>query len=217
MKIGIFGGTFNPIHYGHLRAAEEARETIGLDKILFMPSGNPPLKTKEIADAVHRYKMTHLAVLKNRLFGALDIECNKPERSYTVDTLELLQKIYSGCDLYFMLGIDAFLDLPGWREPEKLLSLVNFAILSRPDYKFIDLLSSPYLDIKKEVLSKVDKGEKKSYTAKLLTNKKLALLKLTPIGISSTGIRRRIKKGLSIKYMLPEEIESYIISNRVYK
>lgn len=216
MRIGVFGGTFNPIHYGHLRAAEEARETLALDKILFIPSGNPPLKTKEIAGAIHRYKMTRLAVVKNRSFDVLDIECIRSGKSYTVNTLEMLLKLYSDSDLYFILGIDTFLDIQNWWKPEKLISLVNFAVLSRPGSKFIDLLSSPYLDIKKGFLNKLDMGKMESFITKLQTNKELVLLRITPIDISSTNIRKRIKEGLTIKYILPEEVESYIISNKLY-
>lgn len=217
MRIGIFGGTFNPIHYGHLRAAEEAREMLALDKVLFIPSGNPPLKVRELADARHRYKMTRLAVIRNRLFDVLDIECIKKGKSYTVDTLETLLKLYSDSELYFILGIDAFLEMPNWWKPEKLISLVNFMVLSRPGSRFIDLLSSPYLNIKKEIMVKLDNSEIKSFTTGLQTRKEAVLLGVTPIGISSTDLRNRIKEGLSIKYMLPEEIESYIISNKLYK
>ena len=217
MRIGICGGTFNPIHYGHLRAAEEAREMLALDKILFIPSGNPPLKVRELADARHRYKMTRLAVIRNRLFDVLDIECIRKGKSYTVNTLETLLKLYSDSELYFILGIDAFLEMPNWWKPEKLISLVNFMVLSRPGSRFIDLLSSPYLNVKKEIMVRLDNGEIRSFTTGLQTRKEAVLLGVTPIGISSTDIRNRIKEGLSIKYMLPEEIESYIISNKLYK
>lgn len=217
MRIGIFGGTFNPIHYGHLRAAEEAREMLSLDNVLFIPSGNPPLKVRELADARHRYKMTRLAVIRNRLFDVLDIECIRKGKSYTVNTLETLLKLYSDSELYFILGIDAFLEMPNWWKPEKLISLVNFMVLSRPGSRFIDLLSSPYLNIKKEIMVRLDNGEIRSFTTGLRTRKEAVLLGVTPIGISSTDIRNRIKEGLSIKYMLPEEIESYIISNKLYK
>ncbi|MDH5768396.1 MAG: adenylyltransferase/cytidyltransferase family protein, partial [Nitrospirota bacterium] len=87
MKVGIFGGTFNPIHYGHLRAAEEVRERLKLDKIIFIPSGNPPLKTEELSEAVHRYKMTRLAIVTNRFFELSDIECRQQGKSYTVKTV----------------------------------------------------------------------------------------------------------------------------------
>jgi len=217
MKIGVFGGTFNPIHYGHLCAAEEARERLSLDKILFIPSGNPPLKTKDLAAAIHRYKMTRLACVKNRMFDVLDIECITTEKSYTVNTVRKLLDIYSGSDLYLILGIDTFLDLPNWWKPEELISLSNFAIVSRPGSRFIDLLSSPYLKIRDAYLKKLDSSALRSHTIKLKTRKELAMLNITPMGISSTEIRKRIKQSLSIKYMLPEEVESYIISNRLYK
>lgn len=216
MRLGILGGTFNPIHYGHLRAAEEAREVLSLDKVLFVPSGNPPLKTEELADALQRYKMARLAVVKNRFFDISDIECAVPEKSYTVNTVETLLKLYSGSDLYFMLGIDAFLDIPNWWKPDKVISLVNFAVLSRPGSRFIDLLSSPYLDIGKASLKRLDDMETESFAAILRTNKDVTLIRVTPVSISSTDVRRRLREGRSIKYMLPEEVESFIISNRLY-
>ena len=162
MKIGIFGGTFNPIHYGHLRAAEEVRTMFGLERIFFIPSGNPPLKRKDLAEAKHRYKMVRMAVRGNPYFEVLDIECNRPGKSYTVNTLELLLKKYTDVDFYFMVGIDAFLDIPNWREPEKIMSLTNFIVLSRPGNNFEDLLGSPYLDIKKTGLGRSGQRRKRS-------------------------------------------------------
>lgn len=216
MKIGVFGGTFNPVHYGHLRAAEEAVEILALDKILFVPSGNPPLKSKEVADALQRYKMARLAVVKNRFFDVLDTECVSPGKSYTVNTLETLIGLYGQSDLYFMLGIDAFLDIPNWWRPERLVSMVNFMVLSRPGSMFADLVSSPYLNIKKDFLKRLDDREMESFTAALPTRKEAVLVNVTHMDISSTDIRRRIRERRSIKYLLPEEVESFIISNRLY-
>ena len=219
MKIGIFGGTFNPIHYGHLRSAEEIRTMFGLEKIFFIPSGNPPLKRKDLAEAKHRYKMVRLAVRGNPYFEVLDIECVRPGKSYTVNTLELMLKKYADVDFYFVLGIDAFLDIPSWREPEKIMSLTNFIVLSRPGNNFEDLLDSPYLDIKKTGLvglTSINRGGRKSCRTALPNSKKVFLAKVTPIGISSTDIRKSVKKGFSIKYMLPENVESYIISKSLY-
>ena len=216
MKIGIFGGTFNPIHYGHLRSAEEIRTMFGLDRIFFVPSGNPPLKRKDLADAKHRHKMVRMALRGNPYFEVLDIECIRPGKSYTVNTLELLVKKYTDVDFYFILGIDAFLDIPNWREPEKILSLTNFIVLSRPGNNFEDLLGSPYLDIKKTGLGGLDRGGRESCRPALPNIRKVFLAKVTPIGISSTDIRKSVKKGSSIKYMLPENVESYIISKSLY-
>ena len=211
MKIGVFGGTFNPIHYGHLRAAEETREILGLDKVLFIPSGNPPLKSEDLADALKRYKMVRLAVVRNRSFDVLDIECVKSEKSYTVETLEVLLRQYHDAELYFMLGIDAFLDIPNWWRPEQLVSMVNFAVVSRPGREFGEVLSSPYAKTKDLAGSG---GE--SLTLELLSGRKAELVKITPLDISSSDIRRRMRAGRSIKYLLPEEVESFIISNKLY-
>lgn len=215
-KIGVFGGTFNPIHYGHLRAAEEVREMLGFERVLFVPSGNPPLKTGDLADALKRYEMVRLATAGNRSFDVLDIESVKPAKSYTVETLEVLVNRYSGSELYFMLGMDAFLDIPGWRMPEKLLSMVNFAVISRPGRKFEDLLSSPYLDVERGDLKVLDDSDGEFKIFRLKSLKEAALVKITPIDISSSDIRRRMQAGQSVKYLLPESVESFIISNKLY-
>jgi nicotinate-nucleotide adenylyltransferase len=216
LKVGIFGGTFNPIHYGHLRAAEEVREKLGFDKILFIPSGSPPLKIKELADAKHRYKMTRLAIVTNRLFELSDIECRLSGKSYTVKTVEELKKNNPEIEFSFILGIDAFLDVTNWWHPERLITLANFVIISRPDFRFIDLQISPYIKINRRILKRLDNAEIETYTIKLKSSRNATFLRLTPIGISSTGIRRLLKEGKSIKYLLPAEVESYIIANKLY-
>lgn len=217
MKIGVFGGTFNPIHYGHLRAAEEVRERFGLTKIIFIPSKNPPLKTQEIIDPEHRYKMMELALSGNSFFEISDIEYRKPGKSYTVNTLEELRSIYTDTNLYFILGIETFLDIPHWWEPERLVRLIDFIIISRPPFRFVDLLSSPFLDLSRKDLERLDKAELESYSAKLKTNKEATALRIPLIEISGTEIRRLVREGKSIKYLLPESVEFYIISNKLYK
>ncbi len=216
MKVGIFGGTFNPIHYGHLRAAEEVREKLEFDKILFIPSGSPPLKIKELADAKHRYKMTRLAIVTNRLFELSDIECRLSGKSYTVKTVEELKKNNPEIEFSFILGIDAFLDVTSWWHPERLITLANFVIISRHDFRFIDLQISPYIKINRRILKRLDNAEIETYTIKLKSSRNATFLRLTPIGISSTGIRSLLKEGKSIKYLLPAEVESYIIVNKLY-
>lgn len=216
MKIGVFGGTFNPIHYGHLRTAEETREILGLDKVLFIPSGNPPLKSEDLADALRRYKMVRLAVAENSFFEVLDIECVKPEKSYSVDTLGVLLERYRDAELYFMLGIDAFLDIPNWWKPGELVSMVNFAVVSRPGRRFEELLSSPYIKAAKDGLDSLGRSDRTSIAIQLQSGRRAELLKITPLDISSSDIRRRIKTGMSIKYLLPEDVESFIMSNKLY-
>jgi len=217
MNIGIFGGTFNPIHYGHLRAAEEVRERVDLDKILFIPAGTPPLKTEDMADAAHRYEMVRLAVADERHFEISDIEYRTTGKSYTVNTIEKLKKERPDARFFFILGIDAFLDLPNWWQPELLMTVTNFIIISRPDFRFIDLSASPYLKIKGDALKDLDDLIKEAYSIKLKSESETLLLKLTNIGISSTAIRRLVRHNKSIKYLLPPEVQSYIITNRLYR
>ncbi|RJQ40483.1 MAG: nicotinate-nucleotide adenylyltransferase [Nitrospiraceae bacterium] len=217
MKLGIFGGTFNPVHYGHLTAAVEVREKLGLNKIIFVPSGNPPLKDTELADAKHRYKMVKLAVSKNRFFAVSDIEYKKKDKSYSVDTIEKLRCIYPGARLYFIAGIDAFIDIPNWWQPERLVSLADFIIVSRPAFKFAGLASSPYLKINKSILKKLDSAKLGQYKTKLKSGREVIMMRITPIEVSATGIRKMVKRGKSIKNLLPEEVESYIITHKIYK
>jgi nicotinate-nucleotide adenylyltransferase len=217
VKIGIFGGTFNPIHYGHLRAAEEVRERVGLTKIIFIPSKSPPLKTQEIIAPEHRYNMTESAISSNNSFEISDVEYKVVGKSYTVNTIEKLRDIYQDKDLYFILGIDTFLEIPHWWNPERLVSLIDFIAVSKPFFRFTDLLASPYLHASKKDLERLDKAEIELYTTKLKTNKELTALRIPLIEISATEIRRLLREGKSIKYLLPEPVESYIISNKLYK
>ena len=217
MKIGIFGGTFNPIHYGHLRGAEEVREKLELNKILFIPSGKPPLKAEDITGTKHRYEMTRLAIANNPFFELSDIECKKKGKSYTVETIERLKKTNPEYEYYFILGIDAFLDIPNWWKPKRLVTLTNFIIISRPGYAFVDLQMSPYMEISRRFFKALDNMEKAMYITKLRSDKIVILLSTIPIEISSTEIRKLSKQGKSIKYLLPAEVQSYIINNKLYR
>ena len=217
MRIGILGGTFNPIHFGHLRAAEEVRESLRLDKVIFIPSGMPPLKDSDIASQDLRLKMTSLAVSANPYFEVSDIEVRRSGRSYTVETIAELMGIYPKDEMIFILGIDAFLDLPHWKSPKRLVSLTDFAIISRPGLSFESLRGAEFLDTEKDALSALDNKETGLYEAFLEGGRKAYLINITPFYISATDIRRRIRGGLSIKYMLPETVESFIILNGIYK
>lgn len=212
MRLGIFGGTFNPIHFGHLRAAEEAREQVRLDKVIFMPSGNPPLKASDLIDAQHRYAMTKLATDSNVNFVVSDIEIRGREKSYTVNTINKLKEIHSGDDLFFILGIDAFLDIPNWWQPEKLISMIDFIIVTRPGFSPKDIFKSPY--VKKDSIKK-DRFASKSLV--MTSGRKIIFVQMTNIDISSTEIRRLLKENKSVKYLLPEIAEQYIYSNSLYK
>jgi nicotinate-nucleotide adenylyltransferase len=216
MRFGVFGGTFNPVHYGHLRAAEEVREALALDKVLFVPSGNPPLKSRDVEDIRHRHAMTAMAVASNGAFDVLDIEAKRPGKSYTVLTLEELGRIYPGVGLSFIIGIDAFLDLPHWREPERLLAMADFIIIGRPPFLFADLGHSPFLDAERETLLGLDGGGPSTADARLASGRPAVLVRTTAFDISSTAVRDLRRDGKSLKYLLPENVESYIMSNGLF-
>lgn len=216
VRVGVFGGTFNPIHFGHLRAAEEVKEKLNLDKVLFIPAGKPPLKTGDIEDGKHRYEMIKRAIRGNPSFELSDIEFRKKGKSYTVKTIEELRRSSPEKEFFFIVGIDAFLDIPDWWQPDRLVSLTHFIIISRPGFLFSELRMSPYLKTSRKILRDFDRLKTEIYRAKLQNNRDAILLKLTPLGISATGIRRLICQGKSIKYLLPPEVHSYIITNKLY-
>lgn len=213
-KTGIFGGTFNPIHYGHLRAAEEAGEALGLEKILFIPSGNPPLKVNDLAPSVDRYEMVRLAIETNKLFHISDAEIRRTGKSYTLETILSLRETYRDDQLYLILGIDSFLEMPSWYHPERLMELTDFVVISRPGYDFKSL--GLQLNAVKDVLHQLDCREMEIYRPGPGNRGRIILLNVSPLDISATGIRRLVREGKSVKYLLPEAVESYIISNRLY-
>ncbi len=217
MKLGIFGGAFNPIHYGHLRTAEEIFELLGLDGVLFIPSGNPPFDKPDLERAVHRYNMVKEAIRDNPHFKISDIEMSTKGRSYSVDTLKRLGREFKGTEFFFILGIDAFLDLPKWKQPERLINLTNIVIMSRPGFKFTDLLSSPYLaDVSQGPLRELDRGARVEFSFPLSERQKGFLCRVTELNISASRIRELVKEGRSIKYLLPDSVKSYIISHKLH-
>lgn len=194
-KLGIMGGTFNPIHHGHLVAAEMIRDEFSLDEVLFIPSGKPPHKENdEIASPEHRWMMTLLATATNEYFSASAIEIERGGESYTRDTLLELKKIYGEkTQMYFITGADAIAEISTWHRTEDLPQLARFIAASRPGYK---------LEWKK-----IDpRFRKVTY-----------LLEVPALAISSTEIRRRIREGKTIKYLVPEVVEKYIYKNKLYQ
>ncbi|HMK61314.1 MAG TPA: nicotinate-nucleotide adenylyltransferase [Dissulfurispiraceae bacterium] len=210
MRFGIFGGTFNPIHYGHLRAVEEVRQFLGFDKVIFIPSGNPPFKASDLADASHRYTMTQLATTSNSDFMVSDIEMRNDEKSYTISTIDRLRCLYPDDKLFLILGIDAFMDLPHWKEPSRLVSQVSFVVVTRPGSNVSELAASPYVEaIRPSDNTSIDllilRGGLQSYVARV-----------SGVDISSTAIRQLVQKRMSIKYLLPESVEQFIYSHNLY-
>lgn len=218
MRLGLFGGTFDPVHYGHLRAAEEAREALGLDLVLFVPAGNPPLRQAE--DAAHRLRMVELAVRGNPGFKVSDMECAKEGLSYTVQTVAELKDRMPRAEIILILGVDAFLDVPKWRGPEELTGMVDFAVLSRPGFGFGALSSSPYVMPGPGDIGAIEgNGSSAAGAVKeaaLKSGKRLYMVSVSALGISATAIRGLVQRGASVSYLLPKDVESYIISKGLY-
>ncbi len=195
LKLGIMGGTFNPIHQGHLVTAEFIRDKFKLDEVLFVPSGKPPHKgNDEIALPEHRWMMTVLATASNEYFSVSSIEIEREGNSYTRDTILQLKQIYGEkTECYFITGADAIAEISTWHKIEDLPQMTKFIAVSRPGYK---------LDTKK-----VDSRFQKC----------TFLVEVPALAISSTEIRKRIKKGQTIKYLLPEAVEKYIHKHSLYR
>ncbi len=188
MKIGILGGTFNPIHLGHLIMAEEVRQKIDLARVIFIPTNFPPHKENgEIIEAGHRLKMLKLAIKGNPYFFASDIEIKRGGRSYTIDTIKQLNKIFSGDELYFIIGSDLFKYLGGWKDLKEIIAQVRFIVATRPGYPLENL---------PDYITTID---------------------IRAVDISAFEIRQCIKRGCSFRYLVPEEVRSYIIKKGLYK
>lgn len=199
-RIGVMGGTFDPIHYGHLVAAEVSRAEFCLDKVIFMPAGRPPHKQqKTITDPELRYHMTVLAASSNSNFEVSRLEVDKDELTYTYDTVMDLRRIYSeDTKIYFITGADAVLELLTWYRIQELLGICGFIAVTRPGFDKSDLEQK--ID---EITSKY-KGE-------------IICIEVPLLAISSTDIRERCRDGRTIKYLLPEAVENYIMENGLYK
>jgi nicotinate-nucleotide adenylyltransferase len=207
MRIGIFGGTFNPVHYGHLRAAEEVQELFSFDRFFFIPSGKPPFRKPDLVDIRYRHEMTRIAVKNNRSFSVSDIEMRAQGPSYSVETMKKLLARHRESELFFIIGIDAFIDLPKWKQSLELVEL-TIAEISSSQFLF---------RVSQKDLQKFDRGKRKRLKYKLKTGKYAYLCRITGLDISASSIRKLVKEGKNIKYLLPESVESYIISHKLYK
>lgn len=198
-KIGIMGGTFDPIHFGHLRAAEEVLQGFDLERVIFVPAGNPPHKAGEkISSAEHRYLMTVLATMDHPNFEVSRVEIDRPGFSYTLDTLKEFKKRFPGDNLYFITGADAILSVHSWNGYRELFELADFIAVTRPGY------SMESLDCLKPLV-----GDR-CYS-------RIHVFTVTSLAISSSDIRERVRKSLSIRYLIPEMVRRYIERNRLYK
>jgi nicotinate-nucleotide adenylyltransferase len=219
MKLGLLGGSFNPVHNGHLAIARQTREALGLDQVLFIPTSQPPHKPNgSLAPAQDRYEMVRLAIAADPALAISDVEIRRPGKSYSIDTIRLLQQEYGAqTQLFFLIGLDAFLDFPSWRDPVILLELCQFVVLSRPGLSFRSLSTVRLLPpIPYPSLADLDAGRISRIEAPLGTQG-LTCLKLPPCPISASDIRALIRQGLPVANLLPPSVESYILQHHLYQ
>ncbi len=192
VRLGVFGGSFNPIHLGHLLAADDVRRQLRLDRVLFVPTCRPPHKRGPLIPYRHRLEMTRLAIAGEPGLELCRIEEQRPGPSYTVDTLAGLKSLYPGVTLYLIIGSDQYRDVPGWHEPDLLTRLAYVVVMSRPGVERPALF--PGHDPKRVLFRSV-----------------------IPVAIAAAVIRARLAKGHSVRYMLPVTVSEYVKRHRLYR
>lgn len=213
MKIGLFGGTFDPIHWGHLRSAEEVAESFALDRVYFIPASIPPHKRgATTTPAEDRLQMVRLAVAGNPRFAVSTVEIKRAGVSYSIDTLRAFDaKKRKGDSLYFIIGLDAFREIGTWKDFRELFSLCHFIVTSRPGSKDKDPLKGTSIAVKK--LFCYDPTQK-NYRHR--SGNRIFYIELTDIAISASEIRTLVKQGKSIRYLVPPAVERYIKRRGLY-
>jgi nicotinate-nucleotide adenylyltransferase len=196
MRLGLFGGTFDPIHLGHLILAEQCREACKLDRVWFVVAGAPPHKRNDRTAVAHRLEMARIAIAGQTSFAVSEIETTRPGPHYSVETLEAVRRDQPDDDLFFLIGADSLADLPTWREPARIAQLATIVVVNRPGLEEIDAAKLPDFGPGARPLSSVT---------------------IPPIGIASTDLRRRLAEGRSIRYMVPRGVEAYIEVEGLYR
>jgi nicotinate-nucleotide adenylyltransferase len=219
MRIGVFGGTFNPIHRGHIAIAEEVRLAMPLDEILFIPAGSPPHKKDEdVIPARHRLEMVRIAVEEHPHLSVSDAEIHRRGTSYTVDTVEELRKNAARTTKWHLImGLDAFAKFASWRDPKRLSTLCHFIVVSRPGTRYRDLETHPFArGADPKELVRLDEGLSQRYELSLSGSTRLILLRVTPWEVSATEIRNQPLATRSKRNLLPPHVESYIMKHGLY-
>lgn len=197
-SLGILGGTFDPVHFGHLVAAEFVRDACRLERIIFIPAARPPHKDLDhVLASRHRYNMVELAIEDNPDFAVSAMELDRQGLSYTVETITSCRQLYPKAKIYFILGIDALLLINTWKDVERLVELCSFIVVSRPGYK---------LNRKQECFAGLPPALWENMT----------VIPIPGISISSSEIRRRVAEGKTIKYLVPASVEKYIRAHNLY-
>jgi len=212
VRVGLFGGTFNPIHFGHLRAAEEVREALALDLVYFIPAATPPHKDAEqLASAEHRLQMVRLATKGNRHFMVSDVEVKRIGRSYTVDTIHFfLSTLRQPASLFLMMGADAFAELETWKHATEIAGLCSILVHTRQK----DGESSPPR-ISLAALNRFGYTRETDHYVHP-SGQTLSFLSTTLFPISATLIRQKLSDGESVRYLMPSDVIEYIERHRIY-
>lgn len=197
-KIGVMGGSFDPIHNGHLIISERAREQFGLDEIIFIPTGNPPHKDhRDMSPAEDRYNMTNLAIEGNESYSISNIEVRSREKTYTVNTLKKLSEDRENCKWYFILGADSFIDFKSWKDYKEILDKYRVIVARRPVFH-------------DKVFKNIFHEYERDYPGRVF------LLDSPVIDISSTYIRDKKRRNESIRYMVPDKVNDYVTDRKLY-
>ena len=217
VRIGIYGGTFNPIHLGHLRAAEAVAEQLGLAQVVFVPSGQPPHKhgddlTDPIAAADLRLRWVRDAIAENSRFALSPLEVEREGPSYLVDTLTALRRERASERIVFLLGCDAFAELGSWREPRRLLTLADFAVTTRPPESEGNLRDW----LPDCVRGDVDLSPDGRVATHREADTRIELVEIRALDVSATDVRARIRSGRSLRYLVPESVREAIEQSGAY-
>jgi nicotinate-nucleotide adenylyltransferase len=211
-RIGLFGGTFNPIHIGHLRGAEEIQEAFRLQELVFIPAAIPPHKmTENVIEANHRLEMVKLATVSNPCFSVTDVELKRPGKSYSIDTIRYFRERVEGT-LFFILGGDAFVEMGSWKDFTELFTLCNFIVMMRPKSK-----KNAHPNPLPESLASLFQYHQERGEWVHASGHTLHFQEITYLDISSTKIREKMEKEESVKYLVPPEVEAYAQNHRLYK
>jgi nicotinate-nucleotide adenylyltransferase len=211
-RIGLFGGTFNPIHLGHLRGAEEIWQVFQLDEVIFIPSSIPPHKaTEKVTEAKHRLEMVKLATLSNPHFSTSDLELSRPGRSFSIDTIRFFRERQEDA-FFFILGGDAFVEIETWKDFRSLFSLCHFIVMVRPGSQK-NISSSPF----PETLGPDFRFDPEARVWVHLAGHRVYFKEILFLDISSTKVRELIEKGETVRYLVPAEVEAYIQEYELYR
>ena len=198
LRIGVLGGTFDPIHYGHLAAAEEARVKLNLGKVLFAVAGLPPHKLdEEVTPVEYRVAMVRLGIASNPHFEISLVDVDRPGPSYTVDTISILRERWGqNAEFFFVMGLDSLVEVPTWHQPQRLIQLCHLVAVARPGFE-------------------ADMRQLEAAVPGI--SSRMEIISMPEVDISSSDLQLRVREGLPIKYQVPEQVERYIREHELYQ